>query len=177
RRPRRRRGAPPHERQGQDPRATRGPRDRAARPPARRRCPRQRTLDLGPGRRSEGRHRVRGAVPRPARRITGVHHPRHKLASTPATVFNNAIERLLGKTTAEIEALAEETPTGNLPRVLAELTPEEVNEDRLGVARHLSEEEDLDPKELGLQLDVLKIQHVSDEVGHLPAIGEKATAE
>jgi len=61
--------------------------------------------------------------------------------------------------------------------VLAELTPEEVNEDRLGVARHLSEEEDLDPKELGLQLDVLKIQHVSDEVGHLPAIGEKATAE
>ena len=58
-----------------------------------------------------------------------------KFASTPETVFNNAIERLLGKTISEIEALAKETLTGNLRGVLAKLTPEEVNEDRLGFAR------------------------------------------
>ncbi|MEO5590572.1 MAG: SPFH domain-containing protein, partial [Gemmatimonadaceae bacterium] len=57
------------------------------------------------------------------------------------------------------------------------LTPEEVNEDRLGFARHLSEEADHDLKKLGLQLDVLKIQHVSDRVGYLKAMGEKATSE
>lgn len=52
-----------------------------------------------------------------------------------------------------------------------------MNEDRLGFARHLSEEADHDLKKLGLQLDVLKIQHVSDRVGYLQAMGEKATAE
>lgn len=100
-----------------------------------------------------------------------------KIASTPESVFNNAVERLLGKTHEQIEALAKETLTGNLRGVLAKLTPEEVNEDRLGFARHLSEEADHDLKKLGLQLDVLKIQHVSDRVGYLKAMGEKATAE
>jgi flotillin len=100
-----------------------------------------------------------------------------KIASSPDAVFNNAVERLLGKSLPEIEALGRETLTGNLRGVLAKLTPEEVNEDRLGFARHLSEEADHDLKKLGLQLDVLKIQHVSDKVGYLKAIGEKATAE
>jgi flotillin len=100
-----------------------------------------------------------------------------KIASSPDAVFNNAVERLLGKTLEEIEALGRETLTGNLRGVLAKLTPEEVNEDRLGFARHLSEEADHDLKKLGLQLDVLKIQHVSDKVGYLKAMGEKATAE
>ena len=100
-----------------------------------------------------------------------------KIASSPDAVFNNAVERLLGKTLQEIEALGRETLTGNLRGVLAKLTPEEVNEDRLGFARHLSEEADHDLKKLGLQLDVLKIQHVSDRVGYLKAMGEKATAE
>src|SRR5687767_8064286 len=100
-----------------------------------------------------------------------------KVASSPDGVFNNAVERLLGKRLPEIEALARETLTGNLRGVLSKLTPEEVNEDRLGFARHLSEEADHDLKKLGLQLDVLKIQHVSDRVGYLKAMGEKATAE
>lgn len=100
-----------------------------------------------------------------------------KIASSPEAVFNNAVERLLGKNIKEIEALARETLTGNLRGVLAQLTPEEVNEDRLGFAKHLAEEADHDLKKLGLQLDVLKIQHVSDRVGYLQAIGEKATAE
>jgi len=114
----------------------------------------------------------KGNVPLTVQAIANI-----KIASTPETVFNNAIERLLGKTISEIEALAKETLTGNLRGVLAKLTPEEVNEDRLGFARHLSEEADHDLKKLGLQLDVLKIQHVSDKVGYLQAIGEKATAE
>jgi flotillin len=100
-----------------------------------------------------------------------------KIASAPEAVFNNAVERLLGKNIKEIEGLARETLTGNLRGVLAQLTPEEVNEDRLGFAKHLAEEADHDLKKLGLQLDVLKIQHVSDRVGYLQAIGEKATAE
>lgn len=114
----------------------------------------------------------RGNVPLAVQAVANV-----KIASAPEAVFNNAVERLLGKGQEEIERLARETLTGNLRGVLAKLTPEEVNEDRLGFARHLSEEADHDLKKLGLQLDVLKIQHVSDKVGYLQAIGEKATAE
>jgi flotillin len=115
---------------------------------------------------------ARGNVPLAVQAVANV-----KIASTPESVFNNAVERLLGKDIREIEGLARETLTGNLRGVLAKLTPEEVNEDRLNFAKHLSEEADHDLKQLGLQLDVLKIQHVSDKVGYLQAIGEKASAE
>ncbi len=114
----------------------------------------------------------KGNIPLTVKAIANV-----KIASTPEAVFNNAVERLLGKNTAQIEALARETLTGNLRGVLAKLTPEEVNEDRLGFAKHLSDEADHDLKKLGLQLDVLKIQHVADRVGYLASIGEKRTAE
>jgi flotillin len=114
----------------------------------------------------------KGNIPLTVKAIANV-----KIASNPEVVFNNAVERLLGKNINQIEALARETLTGNLRGVLAKLTPEEVNEDRLGFAKHLSDEADHDLKKLGLQLDVLKIQHVADRVGYLTSIGEKRTAE
>jgi flotillin len=100
-----------------------------------------------------------------------------KIASQPATVFNNAVERLLGKSEDEITTLAKDTLMGNLRGVLATLTPEEVNEDRLGFARALSEDAGEDLAALGFHLDVLKIQNVSDERGYLEAIGRKRAAE
>ncbi len=100
-----------------------------------------------------------------------------KIASQPETVFNNAVERLLGKTEDEIWSLAKDTLMGNLRGVLATLTPEEVNEDRLGFARALSEDAGEDLAALGFHLDVLKIQNVSDERGYLEAIGRKRAAE
>jgi flotillin len=66
---------------------------------------------------------------------------------------------------------------GNLRGVLATLTPEEVNEDRLGFAKALAEDAGEDLAALGFHLDVLKIQNVSDERGYLEAIGRKKAAE
>ncbi|MCG6988294.1 MAG: flotillin family protein [Gemmatimonadetes bacterium] len=100
-----------------------------------------------------------------------------KIASQPETVFNNAVERLLGKTEEEIWALAKDTLMGNLRGVLATLTPEEVNEDRLGFAKALAEDAGEDLAALGFHLDVLKIQNVGDERGYLEAIGRKRAAE
>jgi flotillin len=100
-----------------------------------------------------------------------------KLASEPETVFNNAVERLLGKTEDEIRGLARDTLMGNLRGVLATLTPEEVNEDRLGFAKALADDAGEDLAALGFHLDVLKIQNVSDERGYLEAIGRKKAAE
>ena len=100
-----------------------------------------------------------------------------KIASEPETTFNNAVERLLGKTETEIQQLAKDTLMGNLRGVLATLTPEEVNEDRLGFAKALAEDAGEDLAALGFHLDVLKIQNVSDERGYLEAIGRKRAAE
>lgn len=100
-----------------------------------------------------------------------------KIASEPETVFNNAVERILGKTEEEIRGLAKDTLMGNLRGVLATLTPEEVNEDRLGFAAALAEDAGEDLASLGYHLDVLKIQNVSDERGYLDAIGRKRAAE
>jgi len=90
--------------------------------------------------------------------------------------FGNAVERFLGKQ-EEIHQIAKDTLEGNLRGVLATLTPEEVNEDRLKFAQSLIEEADADLKQLGLHLDTLKIQNVSDEAGYLDSIGRRKTAE
>lgn len=100
-----------------------------------------------------------------------------KIASEPQTTFNNAVERLLGKSEAEIQSMAKDTLMGNLRGVLATLTPEAVNEDRLGFAKALAEDAGEDLAALGFHLDVLKIQNVSDERGYLEAIGRKKAAE
>lgn len=100
-----------------------------------------------------------------------------KVASEPESTFNNGVERLLGKHVDEIEELAKETLSANLRGVLASMTPEEVNEDRLKFAAQLLEEADQDLQKLGLQLDTLKIQNVTDEVGYLAAVGRAKTAQ
>lgn len=91
-------------------------------------------------------------------------------------VADNAVERLLDKPFGEVMQIAKDTLEGNLRGVLATLTPEEVNEDRLKFAQQLIEEADEDLKKLGLELDTLKIQNVTDEVNYLDSIGREKTA-
>ncbi|GIV58166.1 MAG: hypothetical protein KatS3mg042_1079 [Rhodothermaceae bacterium] len=112
----------------------------------------------------------KGGIPLTVRAIANV-----KIASSEPEL-NNAVERLLGKTLDEIQSIAKETLEGNLRGVLASLTPEEVNEDRLKFAKELLEEADNDLSALGLQLDTLKIQSVEDDAGYLDAIGRQSTA-
>jgi flotillin len=92
-------------------------------------------------------------------------------------VAHNAVERMLDKPFDEIMQIAKDTLEGNLRGVLATLTPEEVNEDRLKFAQTLIEEADEDMKKLGLELDTMKIQNVTDEVNYLDSIGRQRTAE
>ena len=92
-------------------------------------------------------------------------------------ILGNAIERFLGKSREEIMLIAKETLEGNLRGVLAKLTPEEVNTDKNAFARQLMEEADQDLNRLGLVLDTLKIQNVSDDRGYLDCIGRVKGAE
>jgi len=92
-------------------------------------------------------------------------------------VLDNAIERFLGVPRNHIMEMARETLEGNLRGVLATLTPEEVNEDKIKFAQSLLTEAEDDLRAMGLELDTLKIQDVSDEVGYLAGIGRKQSAE
>lgn len=92
-------------------------------------------------------------------------------------LIHNALERFLGKTRAEIMEIARETLEGNLRGVLAQLTPEQVNQDKEAFAERLTEEAEHDLSNIGLVLDTLKIQNVTDEVGYLDATGRKRSAE
>lgn len=98
-----------------------------------------------------------------------------KISSDPRVVMN-AIERFLGKNRSEIMRVAKETLEGSLRGVLATLTPEQVNEDRLKFAENLSDDVEDDLEKLGLHLDTLKIQHVHDDVGYLGSIGRQQIA-
>jgi flotillin len=83
----------------------------------------------------------------------------------------NAVERFLGRSREEILLIAKETLEGNLRGVLAQLTPEEVNEDKNRFAQILVEEAEHDMARVGLELDLMKIQNVTDDVGYLKSIG------
>ncbi|MFT5683221.1 MAG: flotillin [Myxococcota bacterium] len=91
--------------------------------------------------------------------------------------IDNALERFLGMTRQEIIKIAKDTLEGNLRGVLSQMTPEEVNNDKITFAEKLLEEAEHDLTKLGLVLDTLKIQNVSDEKGFLDSIGRKQSAE
>lgn len=83
----------------------------------------------------------------------------------------NAVERFLGRTREQIAAVARETLEGNVRGVLAQLTPEEVNQDKAAFANKLLEEAEHDMSRMGLVLDTLKIQNVTDDANYLNSIG------
>ncbi len=98
-----------------------------------------------------------------------------KITSDRAKI-RNAIERLLSLSPRQIGAIAKQTLEGALREVVAELTPEEVNQDRLKFAETLMRNAKDDFDKLGLELDVLKIQSVSDEQGYLKSMGRALIA-
>ena len=113
----------------------------------------------------------RGGTPLNIQAIANV-----KVSTDPA-VRNNAIERFLGRDAKEIVQVAKENLEGNLRSVLAQLTPEQVNEDRLRFAEQIAEDVGQDLRRLGLQLDTLKIQSVSDDVDYLNSISRRRVAQ
>lgn len=114
---------------------------------------------------------ARGGIPLSVSGVANI-----KIASQ-SPHLDNAIERFTGKSRKEIIRIAKETLEGNLRGVLSQLTPEEVNEDKTRFAEKLLEEADHDLARLGLALDTLKIQNVTDDRGFLDSIGRIRSAE
>jgi flotillin len=114
---------------------------------------------------------ARGGTPLNIQAIANI-----KVSTDPALV-GNAIERFLDRSRDEICRVARENLEGNLRSVVATLTPEQVNEDRLKFAERIAQDVGNDLAKLGLQLDTFKIQSVSDDVDYLKSIGRQRIAQ
>lgn len=100
-----------------------------------------------------------------------------KIAGSPGDGLNNAIERFLGKNLNEVAQIAKQTIEGSLRGVLATVTPEEANSERLKIAEKVVAETRGDLKKLGILIDFFKIQTLTDDHGYLEAIGRKKNAD
>jgi len=100
-----------------------------------------------------------------------------KIAGSEEEGLSNALERFLGKNIDDVSKVAKENIEGSLRGVLATLTPEEANTNRLEFAEKVAQDARNDLKMLGLVLDTFKIKHISDDQGYLEAVGRRKNAE
>ena len=91
--------------------------------------------------------------------------------------LRGAAERFLGMTTEQIKGVIFQTLEGHLRAILGTLTVEEINADRQAFAQKMTDEAAVDLKKMGVNIDILTIQQISDEQGYLDALGKKRTAE
>lgn len=88
-----------------------------------------------------------------------------------------AAERFLGMPQEEFHRLVFQTLEGHLRAILGTLTVEAINNDRQSFAQKLTSEAAVDLEKMGIGLDALTIQEISDEEGYLDALGKRRTAE
>jgi len=91
--------------------------------------------------------------------------------------LRGAAERFLGMPSEQIKGVIFQTLEGHLRAILGTLTVEEINADRQAFAQKMTDEAAVDLKKMGVIIDILTIQQISDEQGYLDALGKKRTAE
>ena len=96
-----------------------------------------------------------------------------KLAGQVEHGMDAAVERFLGKGADAVTKTAIQAIEGALRGVIATMTPEEANANRLKLAGDAAEAARQDLKQLGIVLDFLQIQEIKDAEGYLQAIGRK----
>ena len=104
-------------------------------------------------------------------------HANIKLAGREEEGLEAAVERFLGKGFDAVVQTAQQTIEGALRGVLATVSPEEANEQRLQLAQQVTDRARADLSQLGIMLDIFQIESVYDEQGYLEAIGRKKVAE
>ena len=88
-----------------------------------------------------------------------------------------AAERFLGLTPQGIKEIAYKNLEGHLRSIIGRLTVEEIVRDRSKFNQEVLMEATSDLAKIGLGVDVLTIQKVSDSEGYIEALGKKRTAE
>ncbi len=96
--------------------------------------------------------------------------------STEPGVMQNAAERLLGLSQAEIRHLAADIIFGQLRVVIATMDIEEINADREKFLTNVSTSVEHELRKIGLKLINVNVTDITDDAGYIEALGQEATA-
>ncbi len=96
--------------------------------------------------------------------------------STEPGIMENAAERLLGLSLAEVQDLAKDIIFGQMRVVIATMPIEEINADRDKLIDNISNGVEVELKKVGLRLINVNIQDITDESGYIDALGQEAAA-
>ena len=97
--------------------------------------------------------------------------------STEQGVMQNAAERLLGLSQAEIRHLAADIIFGQLRVVIATMDIEEINSDREKFLTNVSQSVEHELRKIGLKLINVNVTDITDDAGYIDALGKEATAQ
>jgi flotillin len=97
--------------------------------------------------------------------------------STHSSIMNNAAERLLNLTPAQIEEMAREIIFGQLRLTVASLTIEQINQDRESFLDSIRKNVEPELNKIGLYLINVNITDITDESSYIESIGKKAASE
>jgi flotillin len=98
-----------------------------------------------------------------------------KLSTDDRFVYN-AVERFLDLPIDNVRTAARQLLEGALRGVVSQLTPEQVNQDRIEFANKLVDMTEIDFNKMGLHLDTLKVLRVEDEAQYLVNLGRTQIA-
>lgn len=96
--------------------------------------------------------------------------------STEPGIMQNAAERLLGLRMNEIQELAKDIIFGQLRLVVATMEIEEINNDRDKFLVAVSNNVEIELKNIGLRLINVNVTDINDESGYIEALGKEAAA-
>jgi flotillin len=96
--------------------------------------------------------------------------------SNETEIMQNAAERLLGLTQAEIRHLAADIIFGQLRVVIATMDIEEINADREKFLTNVSASVEHELRKIGLKLINVNVTDITDDAGYIEALGQEATA-
>jgi flotillin len=97
--------------------------------------------------------------------------------STEEGIMQNAAERVLGRTYAEVRDISKDIIFGQLRLVVATMDIEEINSDRDKFLSNVSTNVGAELRKIGLQLINVNVTDIHDESGYIEALGKEAAAK
>lgn len=99
-----------------------------------------------------------------------------RLDSTDEAI-RTAAERFLNADREQLQQSVQQILAGHLRSICAKMTVEELNSSREAFVSRVTDEAGSDFAGIGMNLDVLTIQHISDDQAYLESLGRKRVAE
>jgi flotillin len=91
--------------------------------------------------------------------------------------IRTAAERFLNADRQHLQQSVQQILAGHLRSICAKMTVEELNSSREAFVSRVTDEAGSDFAGIGMNLDVLTIQHISDDQNYLESLGRRRTAE